>query len=576
VTAAPDPVTLQIVANALQSIADEMATTIVRTAHSTVVRDGMDFSSALCDARGDTVAQAVSVPFHLGSIPTAMEALLGRYGHRARPGDVFIMNDPFDGGMHLQDIFVVKPVHLDGALIGWAVTTAHHGDVGGRLPGSSACDNTEIFQEGLRMPWLRFYAEGEPVEEVHRLIEANVRIPRMTFGDLGAQVAACSVAERALQALAVRHGTAELAGLMEALIDYTERLVRQEIASWPDGTASFTDWLGSDGVEERDVKITATITIEGDEVVADLSESAPMVRGSLNSTRSFVLASVYQVVRCALTVDVPNTAGAFRPVRVITKPGTVTEVVMPGASSMRGVTGFRILDALNGALAQLLPGRVPAAGEGGNTLAIFGADDPGSGDRFIFYELVVGTWGGTPVCDGNDGVTNPASLAANIPIEVAEAEYPIVVERYGLVPDTGGAGRYRGGLSVERVWRCLTPETSLIVRSDRARHAPYGLAGGAPGATAVNLVVHPDGSEERLPAMFSTMIGAGDVYMHRMAGGGGWGDPLERDPEAVAHDVRNEKVSVDAAGELYGVVIGTDGLVDGEATSAVRDERRMA
>jgi N-methylhydantoinase B len=576
VTAAPDPVTLQIVANALQSIADEMATTIVRTAHSTVVRDGMDFSSALCDARGDTVAQAVSVPFHLGSIPTAMEALLGRYGHRARPGDVFIMNDPFDGGMHLQDIFVVKPVHLDGALIGWAVTTAHHGDVGGRLPGSSACDNTEIFQEGLRMPWLRFYAEGEPVEEVHRLIEANVRIPRMTFGDLGAQVAACSVAERALQALAVRHGTAELAGLMEALIDYTERLVRQEIASWPDGTASFTDWLGSDGVEERDVKITATITIEGDEVVADLSESAPMVRGSLNSTRSFVLASVYQVVRCALTVDVPNTAGAFRPVRVITKPGTVTEVVMPGASSMRGVTGFRILDALNGALAQLLPGRVPAAGEGGNTLAIFGADDPGSGDRFIFYELVVGTWGGTPVCDGNDGVTNPASLAANIPIEVAEAEYPIVVERYGLVPDTGGAGRYRGGLSVERVWRCLTPETSLIVRSDRARHAPYGLAGGAPGATAVNLVVHPDGSEERLPAMFSTMIGAGDVNMHRMAGGGGWGDPLERDPEAVAHDVRNEKVSVDAAGELYGVVIGTDGLVDGEATSAVRDERRMA
>jgi N-methylhydantoinase B len=571
-----DPVTLQIVANALQSITDEMATTISRTAHSTVVRDGMDFSGALCNAHGETVAQAVSVPFHLGSIPTAVDALLDHYGDRLRPGDVYIMNDPFDGGMHLQDIFIVKPVHHEGALIGLAVTTAHHGDVGGRLPGSSACDNTEIFQEGLRMPWLPFYKEGEPVEEVHKLIEANMRIPRMTFGDLGAQVAACTVAERAMQALAARHGTAELAELMEALIDYTERLVRQEIASWPDGTATFTDWLGSDGVVERDVKITATITIAGDEVVADLSESAPMVRGSLNSTRSFVLASVYQVVRCALTVDVPNTAGAFKPVRVITKPGTVTEVVMPGASSMRGVTGFRILDALNGALAQLIPDRVPAAGEGGNTLAIFGADDPGSGDRFIFYELVVGTWGGTPVCDGNDGVTNPASLAANIPIEVAESEYPIVVERYGLVPDTGGAGRYRGGLSVERVWRCLTPDTSLIVRSDRARHAPYGLAGGAPGATSVNLVVHPDGSEERLPAMFSTMIGAGDVYLHRMAGGGGWGDPFERDPEAVAHDVRNEKVSVDAAGELYGVVIGRDGLVDGEATSAVRDERRMA
>lgn len=573
---AVDPVTLQIVANGLQSITDEMATTITRTAHSTVVRDGMDFSGALCNARGETVAQAVSVPFHLGSIPTAIEALLARYGHSLRPGDVFVMNDPFDGGMHLQDVFVVKPVHLGGVLLGFAVTTAHHGDVGGRLPGSSACDNTEIFQEGLRIPWLRLFAEGEPVEEVHSLIEANVRIPRMTFGDLGAQVAACSVAERALQALATRHGSTELAALMDALIDYTERLVRQEIASWPDGTATFTDWLGSDGVDERDVRITATITIRGDEVIADLSASAPMVRGALNSTRSFVLAAVYQVVRCALTVDVPNTAGAFRPVTVITKPGTIAEVVMPGASSMRGVTGFRILDALNGALAQLIPHRVPAAGEGGNTLAIFGADDPETGERFVFYELVVGTWGGTPTWDGNDGVTNPASLAANIPVEVAESEYPVVVERYGLVPDTGGAGRHRGGLAVERAWRCLTPATSLIVRSDRARHAPYGLAGGLPGTTSSNVVLHPDGSETVLPAMLSTTIEVGDVYVHRMAGGGGWGDPLDRDPEGVAADVRDGKVSVEAAIALYGVVIVQDGLVDDGATSAARDERRRA
>jgi N-methylhydantoinase B len=573
---ASDPVTLQIVANALQSIADEMATTIIRTAHSTVVRDGMDFSSALCDVHGETIAQAVSVPFHLGSIPTAMASLLGHYGDRVRPGDVFIMNDPFDGGMHLQDIFVVKPVHLDRALIGWAVTTAHHGDVGGRLPGSSACDNTEIFQEGLRMPWVRFYAEGEPVEEVHKLIEANMRIPRMTFGDLGAQVAACSVAERALQALATRHGAGELARLEAELIDYTERLVRQEILTWPDGTASFTDYLGSDGIEACDVPITATVTIRGDEVIADLTESAPMVRGSLNSTRSFVLACVYQAVRCALTLEVPNTAGAFRPVRVLTKPGTVAEVVMPGASSMRGVTGFRVLDALNGALAQLIPDRVPAAGEGGNTLAIFGADRPWGGDRFVFYELIVGTWGGTPSWDGNDGLTNPASLAANIPIEVAESEFPIVVERYGLVPDTGGAGEHRGGLAIERVWRCLTPDTSLIVRSDRADRPPYGLAGGGSGATSSNVLQHPDGTEETLPAMFSITIGEGDVYVHRGAGGGGWGDPLDRDPAAVAADVANGKVSVAAAWEHYGVAVDRDGRVDGAATTKLRDERRRA
>jgi N-methylhydantoinase B len=453
------------------------------------------------------------------------------------------MNDPFDGGIHLQDIFVFKPVFAEERLIGFATTTAHHGDVGGRLPGSSACDNTEIFQEGIRLPWLRLYDRGEPVEVVFSVLRANVRIPRMTLGDLAAQVAATSVAERALQELAARHGPERLAELMNGLIDYTERLVRQEIAGWPDGTATFTDYLDSDGIERADVRITATVTIEGDEITADLTDCAPMVRGSLNSTRSFVQACVYQAVRCALTVEIPNTSGAFRPVHVLTKPGTIAEVVMPGASSMRGVTGFRVLDAVNGALAQLVPDRVPAAGEGGNTLAIFGADRPDGGGRFVFYELIVGTWGGTPEADGNDGLTNPASLAANIPVEVAETEFPIRVERYALVPDSGGAGAHRGGLAVERAWRCLTPATSLIVRSDRAAHPPYGLQGGAPGALSSNVLVHADGTEEVLPSMFSITIEPGDLYVHRTAGGGGWGDPANRDPTAVEADRADGKVT---------------------------------
>jgi N-methylhydantoinase B/oxoprolinase/acetone carboxylase alpha subunit len=538
-----DAVTQQIVGNALASIADEMATTIFRTAHSTVVRDGMDFSAAICDCSGETVAQGVTVPFHLGSVPHAMKTLLARFGDDLHPGDVFVMNDPFDGGIHLQDIFVFKPVFFDERLIGFATTTAHHGDVGGRLPGSSACDNTEIFQEGIRLPWLRLYDRGEPVEVVFKILRANVRIPRMTLGDLAAQVAATSVAESALQELAARHGPDRLAELMTGLVEYTERLVRQEIAGWPDGSATFTDYLDSDGIERTDVRITATVTIEGDEITADLTDCAPMVRGSLNSTRSFIEACVYQAVRCALTVEIPNTSGAFRPIHVLTKPGTIAEVVMPGASSMRGVTGFRVLDAVNGALAQLVPTRVPAAGEGGNTLAIFGADRPDGGGRFVFYELVVGTWGGTPENDGNDGLTNAASLAANIPVEVAEAEFPIRIERYGLVPDSGGGGRHRGGIAVERVWRCLTPDTSLIVRSDRAAHAPYGLRGGGPGALSSNLLVHPDGTEEVLPSMFSTTIQPGDVYVHRTAGGGGWGDPALRDPQAIESDLADGKVT---------------------------------
>ena len=567
-----DPVTQQIVSNALASIADEMATTIFRTAHSTVVRDGMDFSAALCDGHGETVAQAVSVPFHLGSLPVAMEQLLARYQGAMRPGDVFVMNDPFDGGIHLQDIFVFKPVFAGDVLVGFACTTAHHGDVGGRLPGSSACDNTEIFQEGIRLPWLRLYDAGEPVEDVFKIITANVRIPRMTLGDLGAQVAACSVAERALLELARRYGTERLAALMTGLVEHTERLVRSEIASWPDGSASFTDYLDSDGIERVDVPIRVTVTIAGDEVAVDFSESAPMVRGSLNSTRSFVQAVVYQAIRSALTVDVPNTSGAFRAVKVITKPGTIAEVVMPGASSMRGVTGFRAFDAVNGALAQLIPDRIPAAGEGGNTLAIFGAERP-EGGRFVYYELVTGTWGATPGGDGNDGLANPCSVAANIPVEVAESEYPIVVERYGLVPDSGGAGRYRGGLAIERVWRCLTDDTSLIVRSDRRAHPPYGLQGGEPAATSVNVLRRPDGSEEELPPMFSTTIRTGDVYVHRTAGGGGYGDPLERDPAAVAADVVDGKVSESAALEFHGVVLGPGGTVDEEATRRERDAR---
>ncbi len=547
-----DPITQQIVGNALASIADEMATTIFRTAHSTVVRDGMDFSAALCDASGETVAQAVTVPFHLGSVPHAMSCLLAKWGDDLRPGDVFVMNDPFDGGIHLQDIFVFKPVFADETLIGFATTTAHHGDVGGRLPGSAACDNTEIFQEGIRLPWLRLYDRGEPVQAIFEVIRANVRIPRMTLGDLSAQVAATSVAERELQALAKRYGVERLAALMTGLVEHTERLVRQEIAGWPDGSATFTDYLDSDGIERRDVRITATVTIEGDELTADLTDCAPMVAGALNSTRSFIQACVYQAVRSALTVEIPNTSGAFRPIHVLTKPGTIAEVVMPGASSMRGVTGFRALDAIQGALAQLVPSRVGAAGEGGNTLAVFGSDRPDGTGRFIFYELVVGTWGGTPEDDGNDGLTNPASLAANIPVEVAESEFPIIIERYGLVPDSGGAGQHRGGLAVERVWRCLTPDTSLIVRSDRAAHPPYGLQGGLPGAVSSNVLIHADGTEEELPSMFSRTIDEGDVYVHRTAGGGGWGDPRQRDPQRVADDVADGKVTAEAARKDYG------------------------
>ena len=579
---AADPVTQELVANGLASIADEMATTIFRTAHSTIVRDVMDFSAALCGPTGETVAQAVTIPLHLGSIPHAMEVLLEKHRDGIGPGDMFIMNDPFDGGMHTSDIYVVKPVFLGDDLVGFAVSVAHHADVGGRVPGTTACDNTSVFQEGLRIPWLPLYRAGKPVAEVFELIRANVRIPRMTLGDIRAEIAACNVAERGLQEMAEKYGSAVLAEIMTGLIDHTERLVRAEMATWPDGSASFTDYLDSDGVDTREVAIVVDLKIEHGEVFVDLSRSSPMVQGALNCTHSFTQASVYLPILSALETRIPNTAGAFRPIKVTTKPGTIAHVLTPGASSMRGVTGFRICDAVNGALAQLIPHRIPAAGEGGNSLAIFTGTDA-RGEEYVYYELVVGTWGARPTADGNDGLSNPCASVANIPVEVAEADFPILVEHYGLVADTGGPGQYRGGLALERRWRALTPDVALGVRTDRQHHRPYGLNGGASGTPSANLVsagdadaaFDPQGAVS-LPPMFSTTLAAGGAYHHRMAGGGGWGDPLLRDPDAVARDVLNDKVTIAAAAEHYGVVLGGDGAPDLAATDALRSSQRDA
>jgi 5-oxoprolinase (ATP-hydrolysing)/N-methylhydantoinase A len=532
-------VAVQLVGNALATLADEMATAVFRTAHSAVVRDAMDFSAALCAPSGETVAQAVTIPLQLGSVPNAMRTLLARHGDRLAPGDVYLVNDPFDGASHTPDFFVVKPSFAGDRLLGFAVTVAHHGDVGGRVPGTIACDSTEVFQEGLRLPWLKLVDRGEPVEALYEILRANVRIPHELLGDLAAQVAACTIGDRGLQELAARHPSLE--ELFDGLLDHTEALLRAEIRRWPDGVAEFVDYIGSDGIDVCDVPVAVRLTVRGDELVADFSGSAPMVRGSLNCTPSFVEAAVYHCVMTASSVDIPRTGGALRPITVVTKPGTVLHVVLPNASSMRGVAGYRVSDVVNGALAHLIPERIAAAGDGGSTLAWFTGrvgDEP-----FVFNELVVGTWGGRPDRDGNDGLANPCASIANVPVEVAEAEWPIVVEVYGLVPDTGGAGRYRGGLAIERAWRCVAPDTVLHVRSDRQRHRPYGLAGGGPGAPSSNLIVRASGAVEPLPPMFVATLQPGDVFRHRMAGGGGWGDPAERDAAAHARDLRDGKVT---------------------------------
>jgi N-methylhydantoinase B len=517
------------------------------------------------------IAQGVTIPLHLGSVPKAMATLFRRFGDAIEPDDIFIMNDPFDGGMHLPDIFIIKPVSYCGRRIGFAVATAHHSDLGGRVPGSSACDNTDIFQDGFRIPMLKLHHRGEPDRALFALLEANVRVPRVTLGDLRAQISACNIGEKALQDLVERYGMPAFRACADYVIAYTEQRVRAEIASWPDGSYEFTDYMDSDGVGGPRVCIHVKITVSGDSLTADFTGTSPQVRGAINSTDSYAQAVIAFCVRALMREDVPNSAGLFNPIRLIAPAGTVVNVQMPGASSMRGVTGFRMIDAVFGAFAQMLPDRVYAAGEGGNSLVIIGGNRS-DGSPFVYYELVSGTWGARPDRDGNDGLCNIAAIASNIPIEQAEVEYPVRIDRYGYVTDSGGPGRYRGGLAIEREWTLVAPEAQLTIRSDRRDHLPYGLQEGGAGRGSINILHHSDGREpEVLPTMISTSMRAGERIYHRQPGGGGWGSSLSRDPELVADDVRNERVSVEEAREKYGVGIDpATGTLDREATKALR------
>ena len=566
-----DVVTREIIQNALASAADEMAATIYRTAYSTVVRDCLDYSTSLCNGQGQMIAQGVTIPLHLGAVPTAMQSLLDKYGDEMHPGDVFVLNDPFEGGMHIPDIFVVQPIFWEHVRVAFAITTAHHLDLGGRVPGSSACDNTDIFQDGFRIPWLKLYDRGKENETFLTLLRSNIRVPQMTVGDLRAQVAACHVGHQAITNLIRRYGIETFTHCAADLIAYTERLVRAEIASWPDGCWRFVDYMDSDGVGGPPVRIEVALTVNGDSLTADFTGSSPQVRGAINSTVSFTSSAVAVCIRTVLRETIPNTEGMFRPLKIIAPEGTIVNGVMPAASSMRGVTGFRIVDAVFGALAQFLPDRVFAAGEGGNSLVIIGGNRE-CGTPYVFYELISGTWGARPDRDGNDGLCNVSNVASNIPIEMAESEYPLIIERYGLAQDSGGAGQYRGGMAVERVWRLLAGEAQLTIRSDRRAHLPYGLVGGKPGKGSTNVIFRDDATEE-LPTFVSTTMKAGERLYHRQAGGGGWGDARNRDVHRIADDVRNGRVSAESARSSYGVVVDPEtGEVDLSATEKLREE----
>lgn len=570
-----DPITFAVVKSALDAIVDEMAYTVIRTARSEIVKDVMDFSTALCDAEGRMVAQAKTIAQHLGAIPDAMASVLEQCRDDIHPGDVMILNDPYQGGMHLPDIFMFMPIFLDERLEGFSVVIAHHTDVGGRVAGSNASDSTEIYQEGLRLPVVKLYERGVPSKSVFRIIEKNVRVPGRVIGDLGSEYAACRVGERELVKLLTRYGVDTARGYMRELLDYAERMTRSEIRGWPKGRFTFTDHLDSDGFDDTPIPITATITVHEDSLTVDFAGTSPQVKAALNSTLSFTKSCTYLSVRSVLERGIPNNAGVFRCIEVRAPEASVVNPVLPAACAARALTGYRILDVMMGALAQIVPDKVPAAGEGGNTVVCIGGYQ-GNREPFIIVDMICGAWGGRPDKDGIEAVTNPSQNMSNTPVEVLEAQHPIRIDEYAFVPDSCGAGKWRGGLGLARQYTLLAAEATLQLRSDRMKFLPYGLDGGRPAAPTRN-VLNPDGEARALPAKLTSTIRRGDVLRHEQPGGGGHGDPFRRDPARVAADVANEKISLEYARREHGVVIDPVSLaVDEAETRALRAGPRAA
>jgi len=564
-----DPITFAVLKSAVESVVDDMAYTVMRTARSPIVRDVLDYSTTMCDAQGRILAQAKTVALHLGAVPDAMEALLRHYGDSLAPGDVIVFNDPYDGGMHLPDIFMFKPIFAGEELIAFSVVICHHCDVGGRVPGSNASDSTEIFQEGLRIPPLKLYEAGKRNTTLFEVISKNVRLPDLVIGDLEAQLATCALGERELLRLVGKYGVPQIRAFIDEFLDYGERLTRRSIEAWPDGAYTFTDYIDGDGFDERPIPIKVTLTVAGSQLSVDFTGSSPQVKGAINSTLSFVKSATYLSVRCVLDAEVPNNAGVYRCIDVTAPKGCLLNPEFPAPVAARALTGYRVADTVLGALSHIVPERVSAAGEGGNSVVCVGGYDRQTREPFIIVDMINGALGARATKDGIDAITNPSQNMSNMPVEIMEATYPIRIEEYGLRPDSCGAGLNRGGLGIVRQYRLLAEEAILQLRADRYETRPYGLFGGAAAAPSRNLLAHDGEPFELLASKVTRTIVTGDVVRHEQAGGGGYGDPLARAPDKVLEDVIDGKISAGFAEREFGVVVD-GGRIDRAATEARR------
>ena len=573
-TVAFDPITLEVLRGAFDVVADEMELVLLRSSHSTIINEALDATCAIFDAKGRTVAQAISLPVHLGVLVEVGKKLAAQYPEgEARTGDLYVLNDPYDGGTHLPDIAVAAPVLHDGALAGYVATMSHHSDVGGSAPGSVAANPVDHLAEGLRLPLERLATGGETNTDVIEIIEANTRTPKTMRGDLAAQISACHIGAERFGSIIERWGRETVDSAIAALMDHAEALTRAEIETIPDGNYEFTDWLDGAGGSppSEPLPFTVTVGVSGSDIHFDFTGTAPQVPTSFNNVPASTMSACYFVVRALAGDRAPNNDGCYRPVTAHLPKGTIIIPEFPAPVAARSIGLLRVCSAVNGAMGLASPERFNAASCGQTSLLTVGGHDPEKGENFV--GVIGGPWrgglGARPGKDGIDVTDTEMSNCYHVPIEATEALLPLRFNRLSLWPDSGGAGKWRGGLGFEAEIEWLRGHGLVSVRRDRHVIPPWGTQGGLDGPVSHTAVRRADGTTEQVPSKGLLRLEAGDVLLLKTTGSGGYGSPLERDSAEVLEDVLDGRVSVDAALELYGVVV-VDGAVEPEATEETR------
>ncbi len=542
-----DRITLEVIGAALLTVAEEMGAALIRASYSTNIKERRDCSTAIFDAEGRVIAQAEHIPMHLGSLLGTVEEILRRYPPKdLAPGDMFVVNDPYSGGgTHLPDINVVAPVFAGGELFGFVANIAHHADrTGERI--------RNIWDEGLRIPPIRLLERGRLREDVMELLLANFALPDERRGDFRAQLAVNRLGARRLEELIGRWNLSTVRAACDELLAYGERKIRAAISAVPDGVYRFADAMDDDGVTEEPIPIAVSLVVKGDAMHLDFAGSGPECRGDLNVVRGALLATVYYAVKAILDPSIPANGGFYRAITVEAPEGTIVNARPPAPVGWRTQTCQRIADVVFGALAQALPDRVPAAGNGANSAMVFSGVDPGRGGYYVYLETIGGGAGGSAAGDGLDGVQVHITNTSNLPVECLEMEYPLVVDEYALVEDSGGAGAHRGGMGIRRTIEVLGHEASFLGSLDRARLAPWGLRGGKPGGRGA-IVLNPGGPDEKaLPSkVWGYRLAPGSRVSMLTPGAGGWGAPADRPRDKVVADVEDGIISPARAAAEY-------------------------